>query len=700
MDSSMNRSRSSRRTSRGLGDSSHHRSRRRSNRSPSPFRRHSLRMVPPPRPRFGIGTTAHMLPTSSLSPAKTVFSSKHRLIKRNLPFYQSKNTLRVTNQHSELRLFSLLFNDWFHVGLRLNLWLSLFLLLSVWTICILIFAAIYMRIDRDRLDENCGLGAPGQPIQLGPAFAFSLETCTTVGYGLPNGTNAFFENQCPDIVVAIYFQMVWSMMFNAFLFAFFFARIAKCESRGIQVIFSNKAIISNRPDVPYPCFSFRVFDVDGSFPVVEAHVRMYVVTQKSPIPIPLRIVIPNDDYGSMLMLSLPSQVVHAMDAYSPMVPQAKPRCLASPTVPHGGLHLRQVDALTNNRDDVICPVCGESYGTVERLIKHGKFNSMTETHDDIPFRGSHREVDWDDWARLLEKSTTWSLQQLEQFFRSDISEVLCIVEGIDPLASGTFQAIQSYQVEDIHFGEAHFADCVCLDINQSLVVDLDFFHKITPNVPKGPDSDRSRGGQYDESDISIVSGVDSLKRTPSDVGKLHDSTAEVDLDSAEKENGEKPVWMKLNLRHVPTPENATTPTEPENTISPAEPNHDDKVDDNNLEPRRLDYDNKPTEEQVQSGDLKPHSGEEQPVTTPAPPAIVKENSFKDGSFRLPDPIPQTSVGPARRFTAPSTDYERPPPLFTLDSDLQEDHQTATGRQPSSRSSMPGNMMNSLVTGKF
>ncbi|CAB9514290.1 rectifier potassium channel 2 [Seminavis robusta] len=630
MESSMNRSRSSRRTSsRGLGDSSHHRSRRRgSNRSPSPFRRHSVRMVPPPRPRFGIGTTAHMLPTSSLSPAKTVFS---------------------------------------------------------------IFAGIYMRIDTDRLDENCGLGAPGQPIQLGPAFAFSLETCTTVGYGLPNGTNAFFENQCPDIVVAIYFQMVWSMMFNAFLFAFFFARIAKSESRGIQVIFSNKAIFSNRPDVPYPCFSFRVFDVDGTFPVVEAHVRMYVVTQKSPIPIPLRIVIPNDDFGSMLMLSLPSQVVHAMDAYSPMAPRPKTRCPASATVPNGGLHLRQVDALTNNRDDVICPVCAESYGTAERLIKHGKFCSLTETHDEIPFRGSHREVDWDDWSRLLEKSTTWSMQQLEQFFRSDISEVLCIVEGIDPLASGTFQAIQSYQVEDIHFGEAHFADCVCLDINKSLVVDLDFFHKITPYVPKGPDSDRSQGGQYDESDISIVSGVDSLKRTPSDVGKLHDSTAELELDSPEKENGQKPPWMKLNLRHVPTPENA---------ITPAEPNDDDKKGDKDLEPRQLDYDDKPIEEQVPFGDLKPRSGEEQSATAPARPPIVKENSMKDGSFRLPDPIPQADVGPARRFTAPSTDYERPPPLFTVDSDLQEDYQTASGRQPNSRSSMPNNMMNSLITGKF
>ena len=164
-----------------MGDSSQGGQRRRSNRSPSPFRRLSLRRVPPPRPRAGMATSDHMLPTSLLSPAKTVFSSKHRLIKRNLPFFQSKNVLRVANQHSELRLLSLLFNDWFHVGLRLNLWLILLILLTVWTLAIIIFAAVYMRIDRDNLNSNCGLGAPGTPIPFAPAFAFSLETCTTVG---------------------------------------------------------------------------------------------------------------------------------------------------------------------------------------------------------------------------------------------------------------------------------------------------------------------------------------------------------------------------------------------------------------------------------------------------------------------------------------------------------------------------------------
>ena len=161
-----------------------------------PFKRsmeteHSVR-DPPIRPRFERPTSANMLPSSSLVPSKTVFSTKHRLVKRNLPFFQSENALRVASQHAEIRLFALLTKDWFHVVLRMNLWLSLLVLLSIWTVAIIVFAGIYMRIDRAQPHVNCGLGVIGSPIEFAPAFAFSLETCTTVGcVGLRQPQNIF-----------------------------------------------------------------------------------------------------------------------------------------------------------------------------------------------------------------------------------------------------------------------------------------------------------------------------------------------------------------------------------------------------------------------------------------------------------------------------------------------------------------------------
>jgi len=101
-----------------------------------------------------------------------------RLVLRNLPFHQSKN--RVYVKHNQgLKIFLLLQHDWFHVLLRIPTWQSLPFLLAVWTSMIIVFAGLYVWVDNRDPDIGCGLGANGSPIRFGPAFAFSLETCTT-----------------------------------------------------------------------------------------------------------------------------------------------------------------------------------------------------------------------------------------------------------------------------------------------------------------------------------------------------------------------------------------------------------------------------------------------------------------------------------------------------------------------------------------
>lgn len=72
-----------------------------------------------------------------------------RLIHRNLPFCQSKNFVNVTNQYGKHRddVYKLFRLDWFHVFLRLNTMLSVTILLLIWTVQILIFAALYVAVD-------------------------------------------------------------------------------------------------------------------------------------------------------------------------------------------------------------------------------------------------------------------------------------------------------------------------------------------------------------------------------------------------------------------------------------------------------------------------------------------------------------------------------------------------------------------------
>lgn len=104
-----------------------------------------------------------------------------RLIPRNLPFHQSKNKMASKNVNSQTDVARLLVKDWFHVFLRQHVLKTVTFLLVLWTLVILLFAVIYVRIDTAYLEYSCGLGEPGIPILFGTAFAFSLETCTTVG---------------------------------------------------------------------------------------------------------------------------------------------------------------------------------------------------------------------------------------------------------------------------------------------------------------------------------------------------------------------------------------------------------------------------------------------------------------------------------------------------------------------------------------
>ncbi|KAL7530704.1 hypothetical protein ACHAXR_003634, partial [Thalassiosira sp. AJA248-18] len=471
-----------------------------------------------------------------------------RLVARDLPYHQSSNSLRVRHQMSKkkngagLRFFHWYIEDWFHVLLRLRTVVSSLLFVTIWTGVLLIFAGLYVAIDNQNPDEDCGLGSLGNPIQFNGAFAFSLETATTVGYGLPNGVNGFFEN-CPSLQVAIYFQMLLSMFFNAFLLSFIFARVSRSEARAAQVLFSNKAII-HREIVPNGIvrymFSTRVYDADSMYPIVEAHVRFYAVKHRTmhleknrnvrqPMRMePMRVSMPNDDLGAVLYTSIPTCATHHIDYHSPILPPSKrrfgpedgrvPRKYGFVRDSHG-LDLRENDSYTGSADGLQCVVCGETYGTVANLIQHIKYNQHTEKHDEVPMLGSHQELDVEALFNKKTKSCSFSdghgktaeasgsdrndiekppapwYNEYKQYLRESNVEVICVMEAIDPITSGTFQAIQSYTIDDIVF-DVEFAPCVLADRDEgrkdigwlktlfvgrsaagrSIKIDLDSFH--------------------------------------------------------------------------------------------------------------------------------------------------------------------------------------------------------------------------------
>lgn len=419
-------------------------------------------------------------------------SKKHpRFIARNLPFHQSLSEVGVTNKEKggtplfPRQLKYMLNHNWFHIMLRWHSLFSLLGLLFLWFLFLVIFAFIYVYVDAAVPNIDCGLGKSGDPIQFTSALAFSLETCTTVGYSTPNNSNGFFEADCKSLQFAVYLQMTWSMIFNAFFTAFIWARLARCEQRGAQLLFSNKAIIERKAGKWL--FHTRIYDVDSQLPIVEAHVRMYCVSwskyderqQGQPrFLYAMRIFDPNDEINAALFTSAPTIATHHIDAYSPLTPTQYRRDMHM--MKGHGLMLREVDQLAGNTGAYACPVCGDTYETYENLKRHIEFNKVLEDSDpNVPIKGTHRDMDL--IGPVLVESPELTKAEIIENLKD--KEIICVVEGIEPMVSGTFSCLHSYRLEDIEF-ERRFENCVTKDAKR-IYVDLDKFHEtveVDPNT--------------------------------------------------------------------------------------------------------------------------------------------------------------------------------------------------------------------------
>ncbi|OEU19051.1 hypothetical protein FRACYDRAFT_183433 [Fragilariopsis cylindrus CCMP1102] len=388
-----------------------------------------------------------------------------RLVNRNMPFHQSKNRIAVFNLNWKDKISKLLIKDWFHVLLRVHIVVAVFTLILIWTVAILVWAAIYQLSDNfGNLAVDCGLGKKNETLTFAAAFAFAMETATTVGYGLPSGSNGFFEQGCAHIQAPIYFQMVFNMLFNAFMFAFFYSQLSKSETRSVQLVFSNKLIIGVKDDQVYA--SVRCYDLDSANPLVEAHARMYMLDHRLKLK-PLRIVDPDDDNGAFMHLSIPQEIIHEVDHYSALSPRSMP--LTTTEKNSTRLNLRSVDSTTGSRDEINCPICGETFATYRLLQAHCDYNKMIEEREEYPIKISHRSF-------VMPDITPISLSEVQQHVERTLSEIVVVVEAIDPQLSGTFQALQSYKYDDIEFG-ADFEHCMSVKENK-IAVDMERFHNI------------------------------------------------------------------------------------------------------------------------------------------------------------------------------------------------------------------------------
>ena len=312
---------------------------------------------------------------------------------------------------------------------------------------------------------------------------------------MPGTSSAFFEKGCYGIQGTIFLEMVCSMMFNSFLFAFFFSLLSKSEFRSTQIIFTDKLLVNvvdehddNKAYVRRQCY-----DIDSAHPLVEAHARMYFLDHKLRMH-PLRLMDPNDDLGGALYPSVPADIVHHIDHHSALCPpgvRSRLKDHRCAVVSSHGVALRTIDSYVGNRDGFVCPVCGDSFGTLHRWKLHVGYNARLEEEasssssppdDDRSHRGL--------LANLPPDPGPVSLEEVRKHMQTTLSEIIVVVEATDPQLSGSFQSLQSYKYEDIVFGE-EFAKCVTTvsDNGTAFCVDMEQFHDTTcrsTNRPRPP----------------------------------------------------------------------------------------------------------------------------------------------------------------------------------------------------------------------
>ena len=261
-----------------------------------------------------------------------------RLLRRDAPMKQSTGRIYMHRSGASRRLA---FYDFFHVILGAPLWILLGFILSCYTFVILVFACLYLIAEDGKAE--CGIAPLGERPVFYNTFAFSMETLTTIGYGVPFDGYLLQDSRCSGVLILVYFEAMIFIILNAMMVGVLFARVASAKNRASQIIFSDKAVIRcvrNR-------FYFMLQVGEASFfkyhPVVEAHVRVYGVLHeeqrmttrdgpKHDAPQGperaffqtrvMRLTNPNDELGGMLFMATPQVVSHRIDRWSPMFPPA------------------------------------------------------------------------------------------------------------------------------------------------------------------------------------------------------------------------------------------------------------------------------------------------------------------------------------------------------------------------------------------
>eukprot|EP00397_Hematodinium_sp_SG-2012_P002236 GEMP01002242.1.p1 GENE.GEMP01002242.1~~GEMP01002242.1.p1 ORF type:complete len:666 (+),score=115.74 GEMP01002242.1:2633-4630(+) len=458
----------------------------------------------------------------------------YRFLDRSAPFEQSyghTNFFKGTSRGTRAAVKSLYVYDWFHTFLNLRLRVQTTILFLCMLLLWIFFAALFLAIQ-----DSCGL----EMDSFLDAFYMTLSTMETIGYGAgdvsPENPSPWYFSQCGSGAVLLSVEVFVSTIFFVFATGLLSTRLGRPQARASAVVFSSKALVQfNKQGAPH--LVFRVADL-RRHQLIQGHLRCYCIkhnkeggattnNQYSGMQVyPMRLNQPSDALGGMLVLSTPQEVIHRIDAWSPLSPYFRPLEL-SPTKPNyvesnveplirnvsGGIPQRMSDCDVGYRLGFSCEVCGDEFTSLDALLLHVKSEGRLRERKRSE-RNRHATYYP---GTLVEPSATDLQEYWEQEGQS--FEVVCICEGIEPFTSNSLQARHSYtSSHDISF-DRRLKDCL-YHASGNHVFDVSRFHQtVRRNTAKtesnmAPSSSKSRSPTYlnSLSPSNILAAIDDRVR--------------------------------------------------------------------------------------------------------------------------------------------------------------------------------------------
>lgn len=371
--------------------------------------------------------------------------------------------------------------DWFHSLVHTSTVYLILICIALYLLLALISAVLFYLSN-----TRCNLGF----VRFLDAMYFSVYTLGTIGYGAND--NSF--GGCYQVATIMSLEVFMAFIIQSLMLGLLFSRLGRASLRASTVVFSNSAIIREINGRLF--LMVRICDLrkhQMAEPAVKClAVRHRVLPDGSQIPFQtykMRLVHPDDTVDSLVLLALPTVIVHEIDEFSPLFPpreSLEPVRTAFKRYQWPNLMSREADPWGGNRASDSCRACGNTFVNEKSLMRHIEYSRLMDLISFPDGSRPHEEVygseDLNSHDEFLPRFDSMKVlkQHIRNFLKRSDMEIVVFVEATDGSTSGNVQARCSYKLNDIEWDQM-FAPCVSHNSDDDFC-EIDFlkFHDLIP----------------------------------------------------------------------------------------------------------------------------------------------------------------------------------------------------------------------------